>query len=211
MINTKRALSIIDSLKVLYPNSQTILRWKKPWQLVIAVMLSAQTTDVKVNEVTAVLFKKYQSLKALSLASEYDIAKIIHAVNYNKTKAKNVVATAKMLREQCKGKVPSSLEELVLLPGVGRKTANVVLGNLFGSEKGIAVDTHVHRLARLWGLVKGDTPARIEEELLMLIPEGERHLFTNRCIDYGRQQCAARCTHTQCPLRKYVANGDKQV
>ena len=201
----KKARHIIRELKELYPTSVTVLRWNADWQLLIAVMLSAQTTDKKVNEVTPGLFAAYPSPRALAAANIADITQLIRQVNYHKTKARHAKAAMQQLVEKHQGKVPGTLPQLIALSGVGRKTANVVLGNLFDTREGIAVDTHVRRLVRLWGLARADDLKNIEQELLPLIPEKERHLFTNRCIDYGRQYCSARCKHTACPLRKYIA------
>lgn len=200
----KKAQKIIRELKKHYPTSQTVLTWSADWQLLVAVMLSAQTTDKKVNEVTPVLFKKYSSPNALARARVSDVERILRQVNYHKTKARNVIATGKRLVVEYNEKVPDTLAQLITLPGVGRKTANVVLGNLFDSTDGVAVDTHVRRLARLWGLSSKNDPKQIEHDLLLLIPQKERHLFTNRCIDYGREYCSARCKHLVCPLRGYI-------
>jgi len=173
----KKAQKIIRELKKHYPTSQTVLTWSADWQLLVAVMLSAQTTDKKVNEVTPVLFKKYSSPNALARARVSDVERILRQVNYHKTKARNVIATGKRLVVEYNEKVPDTLAQLITLPGVGRKTANVVLGNLFDSTDGVAVDTHVRRLARLWGLSSKNDPKQIEHDLLLLIPQKERHLL----------------------------------
>ncbi|MDP3989251.1 MAG: endonuclease III [bacterium] len=204
MTPKNKAKKILEELSLMYPRSVTILNWHGDWQLLVAVMLSAQTTDIKVNEVTTVLFSTYSSAKALSNANVLDIEKIIRPVNYYKTKAWHVKATMQKICTEYGGHVPHTMHELLTLPGVGRKTANVVLGNLFDIQEGIAVDTHVQRLVRLWGLSQHRDPKRIERDLLKLVPEKERHLFTNRCINYGREHCNARCVHAVCPLRGFV-------
>lgn len=205
MTKAQKARVIQDELERLYPRSETVLVWNEPWQLIIAVMLSAQTTDKKVNEVTKVLFSLYKTPSEIAQAPLSDIEKIIRHVNYHKSKARHMREAMKLFEEKYGGITPETIAELMELPGVGRKTANVVLGNLHGIEEGIAVDTHVRRLVRLWGLSKKDEPVQIEKDLLPLIPKGKRHLFTNRCIDYGREYCNARCSHSKCPLRQYIA------
>ena len=211
MERRKKATEIVAKLKELYPTSETILKWHEPWQLLVAVMLSAQTTDIKVNEVTEVLFKKYVSPKDLAGGSLSDLQSILRQVNYRNTKAKHVKEAMALLESDFNGIIPGTIAELMTLPGVGRKTANVVLGNLHNIEEGIAVDTHVRRLVCLWGLSEESDPKKIERDLMKLIPKGEWHKFTNRCIDYGREHCNARCKHDVCPLRGYIAKHGRNM
>lgn len=167
----------------------------------VAVQLSAQCTDKKVNEITAKLFKKYRSLDDYVNADRQEFERDIHATGFFRQKTKNILAAAKMIKEQFKGKIPRTMEEMLIIPGVARKTANVVLGNAYGVVEGIAVDTHVRRLSRLLHLTKHTDPVKIEKDLMVIIPKKEWFDFTYRLIDYGRTNCFARShNHAACPL-----------
>lgn len=188
----KRAHIVLKELKKLFPIAETILRSSNDVELLIAVMLSAQTTDVQVNKVTPKVFAKYKTLEDYVNADAGEFEQDISSVNFYRAKAKNILAMTKMLHQKHGGQVPSNMEELIELPGVGRKTANVVLGFIYGVVEGIAVDTHVTRLAHKWGLTHSTDPKKIEQDLMLILPKKEWHDFTLRVIDYGRKYSPAR-------------------
>ena len=203
---TEKTKEIIKKLEKLFPNSKIALNYGNPWELLVAVILSAQTTDKKVNEVTESLFDKYRTLQDYVDADVMDFQNDIHQIGLFRTKAKNIVTTAKIIDEEYKGRIPDTMEKLTALPGIGRKTGNVVLGNIYQVYVGIAVDTHVKRLTRLWGLTKNSDPNKIEKDLMAIVPKDKWFLFTYLVIDYGRAYCPAHCKHTNCPLRDYIEN-----
>lgn len=197
----KRAKCIVAMLKKLYPKLDSFLNYAKPHELLFAVIMSAQTTDKQVNVVTKNLFKKYPDLENYASVSVELLAQDIRSIGLYKTKAKHIVEAAKILFETYKGTIPDSMEELLMLPGVARKTANVVLGKLYGRAQGIAVDTHVIRLSQLYGLTSEKDAKRIEQDLMKIISQNEWIDFTNRMIQYGRDFCPAKIhNHTKCPL-----------
>ena len=204
--SSKKAAEIIRRLKKLFPNTKIALDYSNNWELVVAVILSAQTTDKKVNEVTARLFKKYPSLESYVNANNLSFQEDIKEIGLYRAKAKNILETVKIIKEKYNGTVPKTMEELISLPGIGRKTANVILGNAYGVVDGIAVDTHVIRLSRLFGLTVQKNPEKIEKDLMEILPKKEWFNFTYRMIDYGRKYCTARCKHDSCPLRDFVPN-----
>ncbi len=199
-INEQRATIVLTELKVLFPESKTILEFSNHFELLVAVMLSAQTTDKQVNVVTRKLFKKYPKLETYVGAKDEVFTKDISSVNYYKTKAKHILATARKLHAEFNGRLPHTVEEMMSFPGVGRKTAIVVLGNAHTITGGIAVDTHVQRLSRVFKLTKQTTPKKIETDLKELFPKSEWFDLTNRMIEYGRTYCPARCKHENCPI-----------
>lgn len=196
----KRAEIVVRELKRLFPEAETILKYGNPWEMLVAVMLSAQTTDVQVNKVTNTLFKKYKTLDDYVHADPVMFEQDLSSIGLYRAKAKNVLASAKKIKEEFGGALPNTMEEMIALPGVGRKTANVVLGSVYGVVDGIAVDTHVQRLARLFGLTNEITPEKIEKDLMEILPRKEWYGFTFRMIDYGRKYCPARCKHGSCPI-----------
>lgn len=197
-----RAKAIIRSLKKLLPNAKISLAFHNHWELLVAVELSAQCTDKKVNEVTQKLFKKYRTLGDYVKADPKAFEKDIFQTGFFRNKTKNILAAAKMVKEKFGGKLPKTMEEMVRIPGVARKTANVVLGNAYGVVEGIAVDTHVRRLTRFWGLTKENDPVKIERDLMQIIPKKDWMAFTYLTIDYGRNYCPARPHgHGECPIR----------
>lgn len=197
----KRALQIVAALKKLYPRGKVFLIHKTPWELLIAVILSAQCTDKKVNEVTAVLFKKYKTLYAYTVANPNIFKKDIRATGFYNTKAKSILEDAKVIQTRFHGKVPKTMEELLTLRGVGRKTANIVLESAYGIVVGIPVDTHVRRLARVWGLSKESDPDKIERDLMALIPKKDWAGLSYRIVAYGREYCPAKKhNHRACPI-----------
>lgn len=212
-VKRRRAKKILQKLKKLFPDAGlprqskatagTILRYKNNWELLVAVELSAQCTDVQVNKVTEKLFKKYPKFSDYLHANRREFEQDIFTTGFYRNKAKNILAAAKYLKESHKGKIPRTMEEMIKIPGVGRKTANVVLGNAYGVVEGIAVDTHVKRLARVLGLSSENTPEKIEQDLMELFPKKEWFHLTYLLIEYGRKYCVARKhDHAKCPLRE---------
>lgn len=204
MDKKKKAQEIATKLKKLFPNPKTPLNHSSPWELYVAVALSAQQTDVGVNKLTPILFKKYRTLDDYRKASLDEFSKDIQSINFYKGKAKAIKKAADIIAERYKGKLPETMEELIELPFIGRKTANVVLQEAFGKSEGIVVDTHVKRLANLLGLTHQKDPVKIEKDLMELLPKSAWHDFALGLILYGRQYCTARCKHTDCPLRTYI-------
>jgi endonuclease-3 len=190
-------------LAKLYPNVHTALEHKNPFQLLIATILSAQCTDKMVNKVTPALFARYPNAPALADANAIELENIIRPTGFYRNKAKSIVACSKALIEKHQGKVPPSLEELTKLPGVGRKTANVVLGDCFGIP-GVVVDTHVQRLSKRLGLTQAESPEKIEQDLMTLFPKEEWTLLGHRLIYHGRQICDARKPRCEeCALQSF--------
>ncbi|OGY69708.1 MAG: endonuclease III [Candidatus Harrisonbacteria bacterium RIFOXYD1_FULL_40_9] len=185
----KRALQMIKILEKLFPEAHIALNFENNWQLLIAVILSAQCTDKKVNEVTQSLFQKYKTLDDYVNANVLEFEKDIKPTGFYHTKAKNILAAAKLVKEKWGGEVPRTMENIMMLPGVARKTANVVLGNAYGVRDGIAVDTHVRRLALKFDLTRHENPDKIEQDLLRIIPKKYWFPFTYMLIDYGRSVC----------------------
>ncbi len=183
---------VLSRLKEEYPDAQTTLDWKNPLELLVATVLSAQSTDVRVNEVTKELFEKYRTAEDYATADLEQLEEEIRPVGFFRTKARSIRDMARMLVEERGGEVPHSMPELIRLPGVGRKTANVVLGNAFDVNEGVVVDTHVRRLSKRLGLSGERDPEKIERDLLGVVPEGERTLFSHLLIFHGRRICKAR-------------------
>lgn len=199
-----RAEKIISELKKLFPKTKIALNYSSPIQLFVAVVLSAQTTDKQVNVVTADLFKKYRTINDYLKASQSEFEENIKRIGLYKGKAKNIKEALEIISKDYNGKLPDSMSKLVKLPGVGRKTANVLLYNIYGKKEGIAVDTHVRRLAQLFGLSGQTDPDKIERDLMEIVPKKEWGEITYLLIDYGRAYCPARCKHTSCPLREFI-------
>jgi endonuclease-3 len=207
--NKKRVREIIKALSKEIPDSKIALKFSNPFELLIATILSAQCTDVKVNQVTADLFKKYRSVKDYAEAHMAELEEDIRPTGFYRNKAKSIQKCCQQLLARFGGKVPKSLEEMVTLPGVGRKTANVILGNAFGMP-GIVVDTHVQRVSQRIGLTKNTDPVKIEFDLMEIVPKEEWTHFSNLLVWHGRRTCMARrplCE--QCPIRKWSDYGSK--
>jgi len=202
MDNRDKITIILKRLKKEYAGTpQTALRFSSPFELLVATILSAQTTDVLVNKVTEDLFNKYRSVKDFADTPPEKLAKDIHSVNFFNNKAKSINKAAKMLLEKFGGNVPQSMDELVTLPGVARKTANIVLSSAFGINEGIAVDTHVKRLANRLGLTKDEDPVKIENDLMTITPKKEWGNLSHLLIFHGRKICQARKpNHQECVL-----------
>jgi endonuclease-3 len=199
-----KAAKIIRILKKLFPKAKIVLNYGNPWELLVAVVLSAQCTDKKVNEVTEKLFKKYRTLEDYVRAKPAEFEKDIKSTGFYRAKAKNILAAAKAVKEKFGGKVPRTMAEMLTIPGIGRKSANVILGNAYGVVEGIAVDTHVRRLARLLGLTREKDPEKIERDLMQIVPKKDWFKITYLLIDYGRKYCPARPhKHELCPLNKF--------
>jgi len=197
----ERTLRLLERLAEAYPDSRCSLDHEDAYQLVAATVLSAQCTDAMVNRVTPGLFARYPTPQALADAPLEEIEETIRQVNFFRNKAKSLKGMAQALVERHGGEVPNTLEELVELPGVGRKTANVVLGVGFGIAEGVVVDTHVKRIAYRLGLTREEDPERVERDLLPLLPPESRVVFTHRVIDHGRAVCTARTARCdRCPL-----------
>ena len=192
-VTTKsRAADILKLLRITYPDAHCELDHEGAFQLLIATILSAQCTDVRVNMVTPALFKKYPDAQRLSAAKQEDVEELIRSTGFFRNKAKNLIAAAKALVKNDDGEVPQDLEALTHLPGVGRKTANVVLGNAYGIEAGVVVDTHVARLSKRLGLTKHTDPVKIEKDLMKVIPQDAWTLWSHLLIWHGRRRCTAR-------------------
>jgi endonuclease-3 len=192
MVNKKdRALEVVKRLKKNYPQAKCSLNYRNPLQLLMATMLSAQCTDERVNKTTPALFKKYKTAKAFASASQAELEDIVRPTGFFRNKAKNIIACNKELVKEHKGVVPSTMDELHALSGVGRKTANVVLGNAFGIP-GMVVDTHVTRLSNRLGLAKGKDAVKLEYDLQKLVPEKDWTDFGHLMIEHGRAICKAR-------------------
>jgi endonuclease III len=181
-----------------------VLHYSTPWECMVAVQLSAQCTDKKVNEVTAILFQKYPTLNDYVKAKSAQFEKDIHSTGFYRNKAKNILAAAKMVQSQWKGELPRTMEQMLTIPGVARKTANVVLGNVYGVVQGVAVDTHVMRLSQQLGLTIHNDPVKIERDLMALYPKKEWFRLTYRLIEYGRKYSPAhKKDHSDEPLAKF--------
>lgn len=187
----KRARKLILALTTLYPDADMILKWGTPWELVVAVQLSAQCTDKMVNRITEKLFRKYRTLDAYAKADIREFEQDIKSSGFYRNKAKNILGAARLVKERFHGKVPDTMEEILTLPGVARKTANVVLGNAFKRFDGIAVDTHVRRFAIQFDLTDFKDPVRIERDLLLIVQKKDWFRFTYLAIEYGRQLAPA--------------------
>jgi endonuclease-3 len=188
----ERAGEIVTRLRRMYPKAKCSLDFTNAFELLIATMLSAQSTDVRVNIVTKSLFRKYPDPASFAAASQVEMERDVKQTGFFRNKAKAVIAASKAIMETHGGAVPPSMEELVALPGVGRKTANVVLSNAFKKPVGVVVDTHVSRVSGRLGLTKSDDPVVIEQDLMKLIPPKEWTGFAHRAIEHGRTICVAR-------------------
>ncbi len=205
-------MEVIELLKKEYPSKQILLHYTNPLELLIATMLAAQCTDKRVNIVTQELFKRYPTVKEFAEANISELEQYIYSTGFYHNKAKNIILTSKMIQDKFNGEVPSTMEELIQLPGVARKTANIVLFNSFNKVEGIAVDTHVARLSNRLGLTKNKNPKKIEKDLMLIIPQKDWGLSNHLLVDHGRSVCTARnplCS--KCVLDKYCPSKIKEV
>lgn len=187
-----RVKKILKVLRGLFPEATTELNYSNPWELLVAVQLSAQTTDVQVNKVTEKLFNKYRNLSDYIAADPKSFEKDISSVNFFRNKAKNILAAARKVHEVYSDKVPESMTELLTLPGVARKTANVILGHAFKKAEGVVVDTHIKRLSQKLGLTMNTDPVKIEKDLMAIVPKEEWIFFSDGLVWYGRGVCKAK-------------------
>ena len=202
---TKKAIALaaVQALKERYPEGICSLTYTDPLQLLISVRLSAQCTDARVNMVTPALFARYPDLDAFAEASPEEVGEYIHSCGLYKTKARDIVALAQTLRDQYHGEIPQTVEELVKLPGVGRKTANLVCGDIFGTPGVVVADTHCIRISNRLGLCDTKDPKKVEMELRKLLPPEESNSFCHRLVLFGREICEARSPKCDmCPLKQ---------
>ncbi|HEY4100596.1 MAG TPA: endonuclease III [Gemmatimonadales bacterium] len=188
---TTRTLEILMRLKRQYPDAHCELDFANPYQLLVATILSAQCTDVRVNQVTPALFARWPDPQSLAVAKPVELEAVVRPTGFFRTKARNLIGMAQGVTADHSGQIPASMDELRSLPGVGRKTANVILGNAFGTSEGITVDTHILRLGRLLGLTHGDDAERVEEELMAIVPREDWALVSHLLIWHGRRVCIA--------------------
>lgn len=197
----ERAPEIFARLQAAYPDARCSLDFETPFQLLIATILSAQCTDKRVNMVTPKLFATYPTPAALADAQQQDVEELVKTTGFFRNKAKSLLGVSAAIESRHGGEVPSTLEELVVLPGVGRKTANVILGNAFNRNEGVVVDTHVARVSKRLGLTRHDDPVKIEQDLMKLFPADQWTLLAHLLIFHGRQICEARLPKcSSCPL-----------
>jgi endonuclease-3 len=187
-----RVRALIKAFRKTYPDAHCELNFSNPLELLIATILSAQCTDNRVNIVTQQLFKKYRTAADYAGSPEGELEEAIRSTGFYRNKAKNIRACCRKLVERLDGKVPATMEELITLDGIGRKTANVVLGNAFGKNEGVVVDTHVQRLTHRLGLTRQTDPVKIEQELMKLVPRKDWTLWSHWLIWHGRRRCPAR-------------------
>ena len=187
-----RAVKIIKALRKAYPTAKTALRHKNPFELLISTMLAAQCTDKRVNKITPSLFKKYKNAADFAHVKQNVLEKYIYSTGFYRNKAKNIVASSQKIINEFNGTVPDSMEKLITLQGVARKTANIVLSGSFGKAEGIAVDTHVRRLSQRMGFTKKQDPGKIENDLMGIIPKKDWLEFNYIMVDHGRAVCKAR-------------------
>lgn len=204
MTKNEKAVKIVQELEKLFPNVKIAIDYTTPYELLIAVIMSAQSTDKQVNVITADLFKKYPTVKDYAAADPTEFEQDIKRIGLFRAKAKNIMAAVKILDEQYDGVVPDTMKELIKLPGVGRKTANVVLYTIYGKTEGIAIDTHARRFAQLFGFADTDDVVKIEKELMEAFPKKYWGEISYLFAEYGRKYCTARCKHTDCPLKGYI-------
>lgn len=201
MTKKQRTLLAVEALKERYPEGICSLQYREPLQLLIATRLSAQCTDARVNMVTPALFERFPTLEAFADADPEDVGTYIHSCGLYKTKARDIVNMTRMLRDEYDGVVPDTVEELIKLPGVGRKTANLVCGDIYG-KPAVVTDTHCIRIAGRLGLVDTKDPYKVEMQLRKLLPPEESNAFCHRLVLFGRDVCSARSPRcAECPLK----------
>jgi endonuclease-3 len=206
----ERVAEILKRLDQLYPDVTCALTHRDPWELLVATILSAQSTDVRVNMVTPELFKKYPTVQDFARLEPQQLEPDVRSTGFFRNKSKSVVGAARKIVNEFGGKVPKNMDELLTLPGVARKTANVVLGTWFGKAEGLVVDTHVHRISRRLELTKNDDPKNIEQDLMRVIPREKWILFSHQVIWHGRRLCFARSPKcVDCPLENICHAEDK--
>ena len=204
---------IVEELKVLYPDSLCSLEYKKDYELLFSVRLAAQCTDERVNKVTPALYKRFPTLKSLAEADVSEVEEYIHSTGFFRAKAKDIVLASQMLLRDYGGKVPGTMDELLKLPGVGRKTANLILGDVYHAPGVVVADTHCIRITGLLGLTDGTKdPAKVEQQLRAVLPPEESNDFCHRMVLHGRAVCVARRPRCQdCALRPWCDHFAKEV
>jgi endonuclease-3 len=206
----ERVAAILDALAKAYPNAECALQHRNPWELLVATILSAQCTDARVNMVTPALFKRFPTPTDFAHAPIVEIEELIRSTGFYHNKAKSLKGAAETLMAEFKGKVPQTMEELLTLPGVARKTGNVVLGVAYGKAVGVVVDTHVQRLSQRLELTRETEPVKIEKDLMKLIPQDRWIAFSHEMIHHGRQVCIARKPKcVDCTLEPLCSSKDK--
>ena len=206
----ERVAAILDALRKTYPGVVCALNHKNAWELTVATILSAQCTDVRVNLVTPALFKAFPTPKAMAAASLPELEELIRTTGFFRNKAKSIQGAARVVTEEFGGKVPQTMEEILTLPGVARKTGNVVLGSWYGIAVGVVVDTHVMRLTKRLELTKESAPEKVERDLMKIIPQDRWIAFSHELIHHGRQICVARKPRcVDCTLERLCNSGDK--
>ncbi len=207
-VKTERAKKLIKGLRKLYPDAHCELDFKSPYELLFAVILSAQCTDVRVNATTKVLFKRYKTLDDYAQARQEELEQIVRSCGFYRMKAKAIIETARAVRDWHGGKVPDTMEKLLALRGVARKTANVVLGEIYGKPEGVVVDTHMKRLAYRFGLTDEEDPVKVERDLADIVPRESWVFWSHSVIWHGRRvckaqnpQCGACALRPDCPQR----------
>jgi len=193
----ERAAAVLDRLAQRYPDPKPALNHGSPWELLVATILSAQCTDERVNQVTPVLFQRWPDIPTLSSADLAEVEEVVRSTGFFRQKAKNLIATARIILEEFEGELPRTMADMIRLPGVARKTANIVLSNSFGVNEGVAVDTHVKRLSFRLGFTESQDPAVIERELMALIPQEAWGRINHYLVFLGREICMAR--KPKCP------------
>ena len=203
----EKVLSIIDALKQAYPDPMCALHYEHDYQLLIAVRLSAQCTDERVNQVTPALFARFPTLDDFAEADVAEVEQYVHSCGFFKHKARDIVLACRMLRDEYGGKVPGSMDELLRLPGVGRKTANLLLGDLYSVPGSVVCDTHCIRITNLLGLTQGKEPEKVERQLRAILPPEESSDFCHRIVLHGRAVCVARKPQcAKCTLAPWCAH-----
>jgi endonuclease-3 len=210
--NPARVKAILQRLDEAYPAATCALKHENPFQLLISTILSAQCTDVRVNEVTATLFPKYPDAKALAYANPAELEQEIRPTGFFRNKTKSIMGASRKIIEDFQDEVPRTMEQILTLPGVARKTANVVLGTGFGIASGVVVDTHVQRLSQRLDLTKNTDPKKIEQDLMKIIPQDRWILFSHQLIWHGRRVCQARKPRCiECNLESLCYSKDKTI
>jgi endonuclease-3 len=205
-----RIAAILKALDEAYPNVECALTHRTPWELLVATILSAQCTDVRVNMVTPELFRRFPTPQAMAKATLPQLEALIRTTGFFRNKAKSIQGAACKIISDFASQVPETLAELITIPGAARKTANVVLGVSFGKAEGVVVDTHVFRISRRLGLAKGDTPQKVEQELMRILPQSRWIAFSHQLFHHGRQVCDARKPKCdRCNLEQLCASKDK--
>lgn len=210
MTKKQRAVLAVERLKQLYPEAICSLNYSSAWQLLVATRLSAQCTDARVNLVTPALFERYPTMYEMAKADVDEVGKLIYSCGFYKTKSKDLVELSRLLVEHYAGIIPDTVEELTKLPGVGRKTANLVVGDVYG-KPAVVTDTHCIRITNRLGLAEGEVPVKVEQQLRAVLPPEESNDFCHRLVLFGRDVCSARSPKCAiCPLQDICKNKAKK-